>query len=279
MRGDRGALSNFLRGLEENPDPELSAQLGLDASDDGEKSPRPSTGASPEGQAPEPLSQAPAPMEPPAPMERDGLVEAYGEFVVKAAEEEGIDLNAWSAAWAAGQDTAELRAKLAARIGVPEAVVRQFEDGARQQGHAAAPASAKVPEPGAAGLSEQAVALIYQQVGGEAEFGVLSAWAESHLGQANPLVAGFNRAAKQGNQEAASIALAAIQQLRQADADAEPALVRGDAAPGGDQYESMEELQNDLAKVDQAGRNLYRTSAKFRKQVQARVARSPGLDT
>jgi hypothetical protein len=51
----------------------------------------------------------------------------YGESIVAAAEEAGIDLGAWDKAVKAGQDTAEQRQKLAEQTGIPTQLIEQYE--------------------------------------------------------------------------------------------------------------------------------------------------------
>lgn len=78
--------------------------------------------------------QKPAEPEPsPAPLSRDQAVEQYGDSIVTAAEEAGIDLGAWDQAVRRGDDTGELRQKLSQQTGIPAQLIEQYEAAFRPQ--------------------------------------------------------------------------------------------------------------------------------------------------
>jgi hypothetical protein len=217
------------------------------------------------------LGQRPA--EPPAPSEpvevkpltREEAVAGYGETVVAAAEQEGIDLAQWDAAVQRGEDTSEMRQKLAGALGLPEALIERYEAAYR-------PAEDQ-PEP--ASLSDEDAAAIRAEVGGDAKFAELSQWARANLSEAE--LADYNDAVNTGNPAAARAAVRWLQG-RAATADTEPALVMasgGTANPALDVFETEEEAMEAKQVLTKGGKQRYLVDERYRRYIDAKFARSP----
>lgn len=128
----------------------------------------------------------------PAPLSREQAIEHYGDSIVAAAEEAGIDLGAWDQAVRRGEDTAELRQKLSQQTGIPAQLIEQYEAAYRPQPKAA--------DGGARGLTDADVVEIKAAVGGDEEFARLSQWAAANLQPAE--LSAYNQAVDAGNRQA-----------------------------------------------------------------------------
>lgn len=216
------------------------------------------------GQPRDPQAQEAPPAEP-QPLDREQAVGAYGEAVVAAAEKQGIDLARWDAAVRRGEDTSEQRTKLATELGLPAALIEQYEAGFR-------PAAEQAPA--SAGLSEADAAAIKAEVGGDQQFAALSQWALSNLSQAE--LADYNTAVNTN----AAAARAAVRwlQARAASADREPDLVLasgGNANPALDVFETEEEAMAAKTVTTKTGKQRYLVDEKYRRYIDAKFARSP----
>jgi hypothetical protein len=196
---------------------------------------------------------------------REEAVAGYGETVVAAAEQEGIDLVQWDAAVQRGEDTSEMRQKLAGALGLPEALIERYESAYR-------PAEA---QPATAGLSDEDAAAIRVEVGGDAKFVELSQWALANLSEAE--LADYNEAVNTGNPAAARAAVRWLQS-KAATADKEPALVMasgGTANPALDVFETEAEAAEAKEALTKGGKKRYLVDEKYRRYIDAKFARSP----
>jgi hypothetical protein len=208
------------------------------------------------------------PKAPPAearPLSRDEAVAGYGETVVAAAEQEGIDLAQWDAAVQRGEDTSALRDKLAGALGLPATLIERYEQAFR-------PAAV---EPAAAGLSDEDAAAIRAEAGGDAKFQQLSQWALANLTEAE--LADYNDAVNTGS---AAAARAAVRWLagRAATANREPELVMasgGSANPALDVFETEQEATEAKEVLTKGGKVRYLVDEKYRRYIDAKFARSP----
>jgi len=199
------------------------------------------------------------------PLTRDEAVSAYGETVVAAAEQEGIDLAQWDAAVQRGEDTSAMREKLAGALGLPAALIERYEAAYR-------PAEA---QPATAGLSDEDAAAIRAEVGGDAKFAELSQWAAANLTPAE--LADYNDAVDTGNPAAARAAVRWLQG-KAATADREPALVLasgGNANPALDVFETEDEAMEAKQALTKNGKQRYLVDEKYRRYIDAKFARSP----
>jgi hypothetical protein len=196
---------------------------------------------------------------------REEAVAGYGETVVAAAEQEGIDLVQWDAAVQRGEDTSEMRQKLAGALGLPEALIERYESAYR-------PAEA---QPATAGLSDEDAAAIRVEVGGDAKFAEISQWALANLSEAE--LADYNEAVNTGSPAAARAAVRWLQG-KAATADKEPALVMasgGTANPALDVFETEEEAMEAKQVLTKGGKQRYLVDEKYRRYIDAKFARSP----
>lgn len=208
------------------------------------------------------------PVEPePQPLSREQAVGFYGESIVTAAEEAGIDLGAWDQAVKRGDDTAELREKLAAQTGIPAQLIEQYEAAFRPQ---AAPAAE------ATGLSDADVAELKAMVGGDEQFQQLSEWAKGNL--APEELADYNAAVDSGNKAAVKAFLWGMQARTSAPAGegkkGEPKLISGGAPSSTDVFKSQAEAIEAMRKTNSKGQNLYRVDPKYRAWYEKTLARS-----
>lgn len=209
------------------------------------------------------LGQRPAEIEA-QPLSREDAVAAYGESVVAAAEQEGIDLAGWDAAVQRGEDTSELRQKLAGALGLSVAMIERYEQAHRPVEGGAAPVE----------LSEEDSAAIRAEVGGDAKFAALSQWALANLTQAE--LSDYNEAVATGNPAAARAAVRWLQG-RAATADKEPALVLaggGAANPALDVFETEDEAMEAKQVLTKGGKQRYLVDEKYRRYIDAKFARS-----
>jgi hypothetical protein len=212
------------------------------------------------------LTAEPEPIEV-KPLTREESVEAWGESVVTAAEQEGIDLQEWCNDLYAGKDTSERRGKLAAALGLPETLIERYEAGSL--------AAVAPKEQAAAGLSDEDVASIRAMAGGDAKFAELSQWALANLTEAE--LADYNDAVNTGNPAAARAAVRWLQS-KAATADKEPALVMasgGTANPALDVFETEEEAMEAKQVLTKGGKQRYLVDEKYRRYIDAKFARSP----
>lgn len=202
----------------------------------------------------------------PEPLTREQAVGHYGESIVAAAEEAGIDLGAWDQTVRTGGDTKELREKLAAQTGIPAQLIEQYEAAFRPQ-----PAQQQ-PDAEAQGLSDADVVEIKALVGGEQEFNRLSQWAAANM-SADEL-ADYNAAVDSGNKAAVRLALRAMQARASVTPQGEPELIGGGDPPRADVFQTQQEALEAMRKTDERGRNLYRTDPAYRKWYEKTLARS-----
>lgn len=201
------------------------------------------------------------------PIGREEIVGFYGETVVAAAEEQGIDLVQWDAAVQRGEDTGELRDKLAGALGLPAALIEKYESAFRQ------PAAEQQEAP--AGLSDEVVQSIRAEAGGDAGFQRLSEWARTGLSEAE--LADYNAAIDSGVPAAARAAVRWLA-TKAATADKEPDLVLasgGTANPALDVFETEEEALEAKAVLTKGGKQRYLVDEKYRRYIDAKFARSP----
>jgi hypothetical protein len=212
----------------------------------------------------QPREQPPA--EEAKPVSREEAVGFYGETVVAAAEQQGIDLAQWDAAVQRGEDTAPLREKLAGALGLPAALIEKYEAAFR-------PAEGKEAEPAA--LSDQDIAAIHAEVGGQEKFRALGQWASANLSAAE--LADYNAAIDTGNPAAARAAVRWLQG-KAAVADKEPALLfasGGTANPALDVFETEDEAMEAKQVLTKGGKQRYLVDEKYRRYIDGKFARSP----
>lgn len=202
----------------------------------------------------------------PEPLTREQAVGHYGESIVAAAEEAGIDLSAWDRAVKAGSDTKELREKLAAQTGIPAQLIERYEAGFRPQ---ALPPAATEGQ----GFTDAQASELMAVVGGEQEFQRLSQWAQANMSRDE--LADYNAAVDSGNAVAVRLALRAIQARSTVAAPrGEPELIGGGGAAQEMVFRTQQEALEAMRATDTKGRNKYRHDPQYRKQYEAALARS-----
>lgn len=193
-------------------------------------------------------------------------VELYGETVAGAIEAAEINPLEMAAKAEAGEDVSTYVDALVEKGGLPRSVVETYLQGV------APPAAAGQAD--AAGLSDADVVALKAQVGGEEQFNQLSQWAVANLSPAE--LADYNAAVDGGNKAAVAWALRAMQ--ARAGAAREPQLISGGDPPsGGMIFESMKEITDAMNATDKQGRRRYEVDEKYRKAVEAGVARAKFL--
>lgn len=205
------------------------------------------------------------------PLSRDEAVGHYGESIVTAAEEAGIDLGAWDKAVKAGKDTAEQRQKLAEKTGIPEQLIEQYETAFRPKTN-----NPGLPDDSTAtnaGLSDTDVSELKQLVGGDQEFQRLSQWAVANMSQDE--LADYNDAVDSGNKAAVRLALRAMQARSAAgQKGSEPELIGGGRPARPEAFGSQQEALEAMRKTDANGKRLYNTDPKYRAWYEKTLARS-----
>jgi hypothetical protein len=212
-------------------------------------------------EAPEPAEAAPEPLT------REQASERYGEFIASAAEEEGLDLSAWDAAVRKGEDTADLREKLAARTNIPVQLIEQYEAAFRPQAQPADTGAAQQ------GFSDADVSELKTLVGGEQEFARLSQWAATNMGADE--LADYNAAVDSGNKAAVRLALRAMQaRATTVQQQGEPELIGGGRPAQVDVFATQQEALAAYRKTDSKGKRLYDSDQKYRAWYEKTLARS-----
>lgn len=203
----------------------------------------------------------------PEPLTREQAVGHYGESIVAAAEEAGIDLNAWDQTVKAGGDTKEMREKLAAQTGIPTQLIEQYEAAFRPQANP--PAS-----PDSSGLTDADVSELKALVGGEQEFQRLSQWAVANM--AAEELADYNAAVDSGNKAAVRLALRAMQARSTTSATpaGEPELISGGRPARVEVFASQQEALEAMRKENGQGKRLYNTDPKYKAWFEKTLARS-----
>lgn len=203
----------------------------------------------------------------PQPLTREQAVGYYGESIVAAAEESGIDLGAWDQAVKAGGDTKEMREKLAAQTGIPAQLIEQYEAAFRPQANPPA-----IPD--GSGLTDADVSELKGLVGGEQEFARLSQWAAANM--AAEELADYNAAVDSGNKAAVRLALRAMQARSTTSATpaGEPELISGGRPARVEVFASQQEALEAMRKENSQGKRLYNTDPKYKAWFEKTLARS-----
>ncbi|QTP86395.1 capsid assembly protein [Synechococcus phage S-SRP02] len=199
-----------------------------------------------------------------APLSREEAIGYYGESIVTAAEEAGIDLGAWNKAVKRGDDTAEMRQKLSAQTGIPSQLIEQYEQAFRPNG--------QVQQPANEGLTDSDVSELKALVGGDQEFTRLSQWAVANL-DANELTE-YNAAVDSGNKSAVRFALRSLQLRASQGQPGEPELIGGGKPIRAEVFASQQEAIEAQRKTNSKGQNLYRVDPKYREWFERTLARS-----
>ena len=179
-------------------------------------------------------------------------VEVYGDEIVNAVNEAG--LNMAELMWTAdnGGDISEHYDALSQAIGVPRQVVENYVSKAQ---------SADVSE----GMSAADEAQIMNEVGGQEAFQQLSGWAKANLDPAE--LADYNAVVDSGNKSAIRWALKAMQAKASGSAPAEPRLIRGQApAAEPRKFNSKSEVLEAMNKRDSRGRKLYEVDTEYQRK-------------
>ena len=182
-------------------------------------------------------------------------VEVYGDDIVNAVGEAG--LNMAELMWQAdnGGDISEHYDALAEAVGVPRQVVENYVSKAQAQSSEEA------------GLSAEEGAAIKNEFGGEEEFNRLSAWARDGGGLTETELAAYNATVDSGNKDAIRWALRAIQAKANQGQSTEPKLIRGQApATERRKFNSEAEVLEAMNKRDSRGRKLYEVDTAYQQK-------------
>ena len=180
-------------------------------------------------------------------------VDVYGEDIVNAVNEAGLDMAdlMWKAD--SGGDISEHYDALAEAVGVPRQVVENYVSKAQ-----AGEASADV-------MSDADEAQIIAEVGGQEAFQQLSGWAKANLDPAD--LADYNAVVDSGNKSAIRWALKAMQAKSQGPTSSEPKLIRGQApAAEPRKFNSKSEVMEAMNKRDSRGRKLYEVDTEYQRK-------------
>jgi hypothetical protein len=181
-------------------------------------------------------------------------VEIYGDEIVNAVNEAG--LNMAELMWTAdsGGDISEHYDALSAAIGVPRQVVENYVSKAQ---------AGDVSD----GMSSADEAQIIGEIGGQEAFQQLSGWAKENLEPAE--LADYNAVVDSGNKSAIRWALKAMQARSGAGAasSSEPRLIRGQApAAEPRRFNSKSEVLEAMNKRDSRGRKLYEVDTEYQRK-------------
>ena len=180
-------------------------------------------------------------------------VEVYGDDIVNAVNEAGLDMA--DLMWKAdnGGDISEHYDALAEAIGVPRQVVENYVS------------KAQADEGVADVMSDADEAQIIAEVGGQAAFQELSGWAKANLDPAE--LADYNAVVDSGNKSAIRWALKAMQAKSQGPISSEPKLIRGQApAAEPRKFNSKSEVMEAMNRRDSRGRKLYEVDTAYQQK-------------
>ena len=203
--------------------------------------------------------QSQSPSDPASPtLQPDGYtseqaVETYGEEIVNAVTEAG--LNMADLMWKAdnGGDISEHYDALSQAIGVPRQVVENYVSKSQ-------PAESSGSEMSAADEAQ-----IINDIGGQETFNQLSGWAKANLDASE--LADYNAVVDSGNKDAVRWALKALQAKASGPASSEPKLIRGQApATEPRKFNSKAEVMEAMNKRDSRGRRLYEVDEAYQQK-------------
>lgn len=270
LNGDQDALANFLKELDQQDQQDRGAVGGV---------PRQPESVTPSRELARPAATRQSQQEEAqgqeAPPTQEELAQIYGDVITRAANEAGIDLWQWEQDVRSGRDTAAQRKALAAAVGIPEAAIERYEQGARPS-PGSPPAAEQSQEEG--GFTDLEVRGLVAIAGSEDDFASLAAWAGERL-RGDPLLDDYNTAIKEGNALAARVALRTIVALSREDRGYEPRLLqgRGASAGGADAFRSPEEVLEAMSVDPKGGVPRYYRDPAYRRSVDEKVARSGEL--
>lgn len=208
--------------------------------------------------SPEDLAKAYAELESklgkPAEVKPEGTPEVTEEVptetkeVEQALESKGLSLDEFSQEFSQKGELSPESYDALEKAGYPRNIVDQYIDGQKAR----------------AALYESEVKAV---AGGDKGFTEMVEWAKANL---NPQqITAYNAAIDSGNPENAKLAVAGLYQQFTAARPSEPSLFTGSTGtPTADVYESVAQLQKDMASVD------YKTDPAFRSKVQSKLGRS-----
>lgn len=180
-------------------------------------------------------------------------VDVYGDDIVNAVNEAGLDMA--ELMWKAdnGGDISEHYDALAEAIGVPTQVVENYVSKAQSGGDVSA------------AMTDADEAQIISEVGGQEAFQQLSGWAKANLDPAE--LADYNAVVDSGNKSAIRWALKAMQSKSQGPTSSEPKLIRGQApAAEPRKFNSKSEVMEAMNKRDSRGRKLYEVDTAYQQK-------------
>lgn len=183
-----------------------------------------------------------APVEAPA-------VQADQAEATKVLSDKGLDFGAFSNEFAESGELSEASYEKLAAAGLPRGMVDQYIAGQRA-------------------LADHYTADVQSATGGAEGFAEMSRWAQANASKEE--LKAYNEAVDSGDVSRAKLAAAGLyQKFLAAGHGSEPSLLSGDGkAISLDQYESVAQLQKDMASSD------YKTDPAFRKKVQDKLSRS-----
>ena len=180
-------------------------------------------------------------------------VEVYGDDIVNAVNEAGLDMA--DLMWKAdnGGDISEHYDALAEAVGVPRQVVENYV------------AKAQAGDGVVSEMTAADEAQIMSEVGGQEAFQQLSGWARANLDPAD--LADYNAVVDSGNKSAIRWALKAMQAKSQGAPSSEPKLIRGQApAAEPRKFNSKSEVMEAMNKRDSRGRKLYEVDTAYQQK-------------
>ena len=183
------------------------------------------------------------------------VVEYWGEDVVNAVGEAGLDMA--DLMWQAdnGGDISEHYDALAQAVGVPRQVVENYV------------AKAQIEADGAVELSDAEQTAIVNEIGGREAFDSLAKWARDGGGMTEAELDDYNAIEQSGNVAAIRWALKAMQAKRAQSQPSEPKLIRGQApAETKRAFKSNAEVLEAMNKRDSRGRRLYEVDSEYQRQ-------------
>ena len=186
-------------------------------------------------------------------------VQAYGDDIVNAVGEAGLNMADLMWQVDSGVDVSAQYDAIAQAVGVPRQVVENHIRMAQSQGQAGGGEPAE--------LTDADQTEIVNEIGGWDEFNRLSQWAKDGGGLTQAELDDYNAVANSGNKAAVRWALRAIQAKSKPAAPSEPKLIRGQApAETQRRFNSESEVLEAMNKRDSRGRRLYDVDTEYQKK-------------
>ena len=213
-------------------------------------------------QSPQRAAEQAPPIDAPTSYTQQEAVDVYGEEAVSALADKGLDMAEIMFKADSGEDISAHYDALAETFQVPRQVVENYVNGAQAE-----------PVAGE-GLTDSVVAQIKSEVGGDAQFQQLTAWAQQNMSRDE--LAEYNATVDSGNATAIRWALKSMQAraMQPSQGRTEPKMLGGRPPSAEPTFTSKQQVLNAMNKRDERGRRLYDTDPSYREKIAQVLERS-----